>query len=227
MGQVYDLNDLLLDPFWEVDANSALLKKFIQFNEDNIQNEVKTLKEDLPKAVQYGMSDNVDVVKKFVGDTIMQVGKITEVNVFFRQRLRQSIIIQLYVFMESYLTKQCDIHWQANQNGKQLRYQDGQGELNKIKSYYKNSLGIDITKDNKQWVFILNLKELRNKIAHSQGKFSDVKTYNKLLPLSGPASYSIIKENLTSSYSIQLQEKFIILCIDEVSDYLKRLTIKK
>jgi hypothetical protein len=225
---MYTLDDLLLkEPYLEIEGNSNILKKFLELGEDNIEREVQRIKGNIPQAVTYNIEQGETETKNFISALINNIDEKTQYEVHIRQRLRQSIILQLYSFLEFYLTKQCFIYKDINSLNIGLENIKGDGDLDKIKKYYRNYINQDISSNITRWHFILNFKLLRNKIMHSQGKFTDLNTYNKLATHASKNTYSLIKENTSSYYRIEITDNFTVYCIDEVSEFLKEFTIKK
>ncbi|OIQ19348.1 MAG: hypothetical protein BM557_06490 [Flavobacterium sp. MedPE-SWcel] len=223
-------DSLFNDSHLEIEGNAAILKSFLQFGEENIKREIERLENVMPDSVSFNMDTKKgeSEVKTFIDNFIQYTYNRAQYDFHFKQRLRQSIIIQLYSFMELYLTKQCEMYSVGLEEGVRFKDIKGNNELEKFKDFYKNSIKLNIVElDQKRWGFIKNLKVLRNKITHSQGKFSDEDTHGKLRSLENKKTYSLIKENASESYRIELEKDYIIVCIDEVSKFLKDLTVKR
>jgi hypothetical protein len=98
--------------------------------------------------------------------------QLHEVAIEFVQRFRNSIIIQLYSFLESELKAFCNAHQLLTNSTYGVDDLKGSSDLEKIKKYMTKSMNIEIGKS-KLWPFINNFRILRNKIAHEN---STIKT---------------------------------------------------
>jgi hypothetical protein len=219
---MYTLDDLLLDePYLEIEGNKNILKSFLILGESNIDNEIERIKANMPMPIAHNINDGDKKIIDFISSFLINIGERTKYEIHIRQRLRQSIVLQLYSFLEFYLTKQCSIHKDRNRLNTGWEKMNEKGELAKIKAYYSKHIQIDISSNIDRWNFILTFKTLRNTIMHSQGKFTDSKIHKRLIQLSNSETYSIIKESTSNFYRVEMTENFIDYCIDEISEFLK------
>lgn len=225
MAKTYEYNGIqFTDPNVPIDGTCSVLKNFLQFGDDNIETEIGKMEKYALDVGRWVLSDVKEESQKAMEAIIQYINDREQFDIQFRQTLRQSVILQLYSFMELYLTQQCEVFQKEFQLPYGLKDLKGNGELDTIKIFYLKSMNIDMVSINKvRWDFIQNFKTLRNKIVHGQGKFSETSTYNKLVSFSNDKTYSLEKERETDNYRIVLQHDFVIKSIHEVSEFLKSL----
>lgn len=144
-----------------------------------------------------------------------------ELEIEFIQRFRFSIIIQLYVFLETELKKICDDYYVKNIKDSRAYKLNGKIDLQKMKTYLSNSVNIDISKSS-HWVFINNFRKLRNCIVHSNGlllvnsqNFNSIKLFSE-------DNFEINK--FKEIYSIRIDNpEFINLCFDNIENFLVQI----
>ncbi len=151
----------------------------------------------------------------------MAIEEMIEIDVEFVQRFRNSVIIQIFSFLEVELKKFCYYH--AKTNNKEFTIDDLKGgtELEKAKKYLKKCANIDITTDSANWQFIENIRKLRNKMVH-QNSILETKDndYNSLVTFS-KGNFELKQLGLHGSEIILNDVNFIRKCLVEVQKFLK------
>jgi hypothetical protein len=91
--------------------------------------------------------------------------ELQEIEEEFIQRFRNSILIQLFSYLENELKTICNAHSESTKSIYSVNDLKGNSDLDKIKKYLTKSMSIEVGKFT-LWPFINNLRILRNKIVH-------------------------------------------------------------
>lgn len=208
--------------------NISVFKSYLHFGESNVDSEEELLRNAYSvNSLPYGLMKNDP--EKFNAEVDRLHNEHYDawhlLVIDIRSRFRESVIIQLYSYMEYFLTKQCEVHWSLNGKGYSIRDLKGGNDLEKVVLYYKHSVGIDIKKLH-QWNFITKFKTLRNTLVHQQGKLDNKQKYNDIKNFV-KGNFELRKDGTNEfDYQIVLSEKeFIGKCINEVEMFLYQLTM--
>ena len=135
--------------------------------------------------------------------------------------LRGPFLVALFAVYETAVTEVAS-HIQKKRGG-QILLNDSKGDLlNRAKKYYKNVLQFELSSDNKSWERLTVLSELRNAIAHTNGRLDMIgekkrEKMEKILNLDGvkdELGFVIISEAF-------LRETFALVT-DDLEDLLAR-----
>lgn len=210
---------------WSVIFTMSSLKGYIQLVETNMQAEADKMKLEFEKTIKDVETDknNSDEYISHIIDTLSE--EFRELDYNFKGWFRNSIIIQLYSFLEVNLTKYCENHKNRYNKEYSLRDLKGQNDLDKIAKYLKNSAEIDI-KQLTQWKFIDNIRKLRNCIVHAEGRINTSNNDFRSISDFSKGRFKITNENgLPEIHQVYLDNKqFIKECISEIEGFLIQIT---
>jgi len=224
------MSDNFLPPGYSFDIlnNITILKSYFEFGETNIEKEIELIRQKFYKSptLTYKMLKDdptaFDEEKSRLED--MYYENLYNMDMEIRSRFRQSLIIQLFSFMEVHLYKQCELHKKRNHKEYSVKDLNGNSDLDKVAKYIKYSAGIDI-KALPHWRFIDNLRKLRNNIVHKEGRIVDKDSYNGIKEFA-VGNFELTKGIDEYEYQIILSKRdFIDYCIDEVSRFLHGILI--
>ncbi|WP_133147495.1 hypothetical protein [Chryseobacterium aquaticum] len=143
-----------------VELSMISFKNYLKLTEDNFTVQKKALTD---KYNQYKNSnENHD---HFRSPLHMTYDQLYELEEEFVQRFRQSLIIQLFSYVESDLKGICTSHSSSTESIYSITDLKGHNDLDKIRRYMSKSMNIEIAKF-PLWPFINSLRILRNKIVH-------------------------------------------------------------
>lgn len=213
---------------FELISNKSILTSYLQFGESNIVREIELLREAYAK----NPTLTLRLLKEDPDKYYEEEERIADwhyeewhtITIEIGSRFRQSLIIQLYSFLEAHLYKQCEMH--AIKYSKEYSVHDlrGNNDLDKVAMYMKNSAGIDI-KQLSQWQFVNSFKQLRNILVHREGRIVDQNTYNKIKGFAKD-NFEIQQELGEFEYKIILSNReFVEYCIEEIHAFLQQVVI--
>lgn len=84
---------------------------------------------------------------------------------------RTSLFTKVFGFVEHELRKVCNYHYKMTETNISMNDFRGNSDLEKAKSYLTKICEIDFRRLNPEWSYLLNAKDLRNILTHSQGEF--------------------------------------------------------
>lgn len=135
---------------------------------------------------------------------------------YYPNNLRYSILVQSYSFLEYYLKRICDHIYYANDLPFKVKDLNGNGDLEKSKIYLAKTCALDFGSFNPEWVFINNVKEVRNAIAHSRGEFDiEDNKYKNLVNFIKSNSSLSVKEHIAEFESGNTSFDYEIMILDE------------
>lgn len=201
-----------------------VLKSFLDFGERNMENEIELIKKTYNVNKDITLGANITDEMKDIGmnklmDWYEELWGLT--NDELRSKLRQSVLIQLYSFMESFLFKQCDSHKVANNKEYSAKELRGNTDLEKVTMYYKRSAGVNM-KQKKEYQFIDNFRRLRNSIVHKEGRLGSDDL--KVMQSFSKGNFEINAKG-DENYIILSNRIFIDICIDTVKSFLSQLIL--
>jgi hypothetical protein len=149
----------------------------------------------------------------------------------FRKQFRDSQIIQLYSFIEGQLMKGCNRYASLNSTANKVSDLNGYNDIDRIKKYFKETIGISTSAFSEEWSFLDKLRLVRNQIVHHSGiidnadpEYNKDKKFNKIKAFS--ANNFTLKLTVTNSneYEIILDKKdFIPLIIKNTTSLFKKI----
>jgi hypothetical protein len=197
----------------------STFRKYIQFIEDNFTTHINNLDNEI-NGVNFS-NDGTD-------QEMMKLINYVEIDHFFKDWFRASIVIQLFGFLEINLVRYCDAHKVSNNKEYSLGDLRGNNELDKITKYLKQSADKNI-KGYSHWPFIDNLRKLRNALVHKEAfinkadsDFASIKQFSK--------NRFFLQELESGSYSHRIivgDNAFLLECCDEVQAFLSEVFINK
>ncbi|PZR18912.1 MAG: hypothetical protein DI539_15970 [Flavobacterium psychrophilum] len=216
---------------FDISYNISVLKSFLDFGELNVEKEIESLKEayeSRKKTIPYKLrKDNPD---KFNEELDMVYNSLYDdwylMDVQIRSRFRQSVLIQLYSFMEVQLFKQCELHKWRNNKEYSVRELKGNTDLDKVALYYKNSVHFNI-KELKEWQFIDSFRRLRNLLVHHEGLITNEDDYNRMRKFEISCDIEL-KNYIEGEHLIVLSNTaFIEKCINNVKAFLLQTLVAR
>lgn len=97
-----------------------------------------------------------------------------QVEVTLPRILRNPFLVSLFAVYESAVTTIAELV--QEEKGQKIAIDDlrGRGFLNRSKRYYRHILQFDLSTDNERWKRLMVLSDLRNAIAHSNGRYEAI-----------------------------------------------------
>ena len=209
--------------FFHVELSMETFKNYSEFIENSFENKVSGLHKSFDRTIrdiEKNKDHYEDDYKEHLKDSIIE--EMYEIEKEFMQRFRNSLIMQLFSFLESELKHHCELH--AINYKKEYSIDDLKGtDLEKVKLYLKKSANKDLTKLEPQWKFINDLKKLRNRIVHDNSMISEKHNDYKSIKAFSKTNFTM-KDCGHGDYLIILdQKKFINQCFDEVQKFLEKV----
>jgi hypothetical protein len=150
--------------------------------------------------------------------------ELQEIELEFIQRFRNSILIQLFSYLENELKNICNAHSQSTKSTYTVNDLKGNSDLEKIKKYLTKSMNLEVGKFS-LWPFINNLRVVRNKIVHensiiqiTDGDLKSMRIFSKekfLLKSENPNPefYNIIFDN----------REFLDECLNKIESFIQEI----
>ena len=202
------LLDLTLEPY----------KKYIKFTEEYLDNQAEDfLQKHLDSLANE--SESWTVSEEYAS-------KMHEVDNEFAQRFRESIIVQLFSFLEGALVSSCEMYY----SNRDLEGPDGydfpeNAGLDDAKSFLKRNAGIELKVINDELDFFCKLRTLRNRIVHHRTSFfiDDKKKINQLKALSKGRFQMRSKDDFMTMYFLYFDKTEFSF---EIIEKIKSLYVK-
>lgn len=140
----------------------------------------------------------------------------------FKIRFRESLVLQVYSFMEFELRKHCEVMKRMTEPDFSMDDLKGDSDLHKLKKYYKANFPKDKYDDN-LWQFVNNLRKVRNRIVHHNSIIRiDDKDYTSIKDFSkGNFTLKASNQLKVTTYLIILdKDEFVNLCIEKVKGFV-------
>ncbi len=152
--------------------------------------------------------------------------KMNEIDNEFAQRFRESIIVQLFSFIEGSLVSSCEMYYSNKEIEDPSDYHfPEKGGLDDVKSFLKNNAGIELKLINKELDFFNKLRTLRNRIVHHKTSFftDDKKKINQLKALSKGRFQMRSKDDFMTMYFLYFDNPDFLF---EIIENIKSLYLK-
>lgn len=179
------LLDLTLEPY----------ERYIKFTEEYLDNQA----EDYQQKHLNSLKDE-NLSWKISED---YASKMHEVDNEFAQRFRESIIVQLFSFLEGALVSSCEMYYSNldMEDPDDFNFPEKAG-FDYIKKFLKSNAGIELKAINEELDFFCKLKTLRNRIVHHRTIFfnDDKKKINQLKALSKGRFQMTSKDDILPMY---------------------------
>lgn len=194
-------------------------EKYIKFTEEYLDNKAENLQK---KHLDSLNNENEDWR---VSEHYAQ--RMFEVDYEFAQRFRESIIVQLFSFFERSLVSSCEMYY-SNKEMDESNFNENpeKADFDYAKVFLKENTGVKLKDINNELDFFAKLKTLRNRIVHHKTSvFSDdEKKINDIRALSKNRFTLIVKQDITSSYSLYFDKpKFILEIIEKIKSLYYKL----
>lgn len=151
----------------------------------------------------------------------------------YRKNFRESQIIQLYSFLEDLLMKGCNMYASIKKTSYKVTDLNGQNDIDRIKKYLNKTVGINIGDLNPEWIFIDNLRVVRNQVVHHNGiiKNNDIakstdKKFNKVKAFS--VDNFSLETYLSSSARFQIvfdKPKFMQTILKNIESLITKIAV--
>lgn len=156
-----------------------LREQYLEHMESHFMNELELIKTDYSEFIKSG-KDKVgmsDEAYSFYEDTFAD--DIFMIQEVYRKNFRDSQIIQLYSFLEGHLLNGCNRYASLKLTKYKVSDLSGQNDIDRIKKYLNKTVNINTGDLNPEWIFIDNLREVRNQVVHHNGiiKNNDTKKH--------------------------------------------------
>lgn len=119
----------------------------------------------------------------------------------------EATLIQVISFIELELKKICEKCYTDNKTGYKISELAGKGDFEKAKLFLSKTCEINFGSI-KEWNFIMNMKEIRNKIVHNGGKVSEESTIKNFIK--GKSSIDTDFSNIITFNDNDLNKELII-----------------
>lgn len=153
--------------------------------------------------------------------------KMHEIDNEFAQRYRESIIVQLFSFIEGSLVSSCKMYYSNKDiEDPSDNHFPEKGGLDDVKSFLKNNAGIELKLINKELDFFNNLRTLRNRIVHHKTSFftDDKKKINQLNSLSKGRFQMRSKDDFMTMYFLYFDKpEFSFEIIENIKSLYMKL----
>lgn len=202
------LLDLTLEPY----------KRYIKFTEDYLDNQAEDFQQKHLDSLA-NENESWTVSEEYAS-------KIHEVDNEFAQRFRESIIVQLFSFLEGALVSSCEMYY----SNRDMEGPDGydfpeKAGLDDAKSFLKKNAGIELKVINEELDFFCKLRTLRNRIVHHRTSFftDDNKKINQLKALSKGRFQMRSKDDFMTIYFLYFDKTEFLF---EIIEKIKSLYVK-
>jgi len=220
MGLIYNEANL-----WHIEFSLLSFKKYINLVEDKFQNEVTSIRErfnEIQKEIDENKKNYEPAYQIYLTDSAIE--EMIEIEVEFLQRFRNSVIVQIFSFLETELKVFCNSHAKVFKKEFNIDDLKGNNELDKAKKYLKKAANIDITTNQENWKFIDNIRKLRNKIVHQNSTItSNDNDYNAIFEFS-KNKFILKKMGLKNVEIILNDKKFLENCLEQINIFFKHLS---
>lgn len=202
-----------------VELSMVSFKNYLKLIEDNFNEQKKALTD------KYNLYKNSsENHKHFRSPLHMTFDQLHELEEEFVQRFRQSLIIQLFSYVESDLKSICTANSSATESTYSITDLKGHNDLDKIKRYLSKSMNIEIATF-PLWPFINSLRILRNKIVHENAIIQTKDNDFKNLSTFAENRFELKSQNPESAFrNIKLSERnFLDECIVNVEKFMREV----
>ncbi|AZA54041.1 hypothetical protein [Chryseobacterium sp. G0201] len=204
-----------------VELSMVSFKNYLKLIEDNFDQQ-KNILTDRYNQFKNSNEDN----DNFRSPLHMTSEQLYELEEEFVQRFRQSLIIQLFSYVERDLKSICNSHSSSTESIYSIIDLKGSNDLDKIKKYMSKSMNIEIAKFS-LWPFINSLRILRNKIVHEDATIqANDNDFNNLFAFA-KNRFKLKSDNPKPIfYTIKLYDQiFLNECIKNVEDFMKEIML--
>lgn len=147
-----------------------LIDEYLNHMESHFKTEIENLDkefDDYYKTIEKGETHYSEEYKDHIEGSLQdQAFMISDVYI---KNYRNAQIIQLYSFMEDILKKGCSRYANFKQTDYKVDDLKGNNDIDKIKIFLIKSAKVDFSKLNPEWMFIDNVRQVRNIIVHNNG----------------------------------------------------------
>lgn len=209
-----------------ISYTSKSFRNYIDFHEENFNRasqELQNTWENLMAAIEANPDEYSDEYRDHLEGN--EIDKNIELRDDFTNRIRESIIIQLYSFLEQQLhsiTNQIAIRVATEEIHKSILDSTRGSVLKKYNKFFKLYTKVDLEQDIDLWNFIDSFRELRNIIVHKGGRLRiDDPSVKKVVVFS--IGHFELKPYIsgTTKCSILLDDiNFLYLCVKKVDEFL-------
>lgn len=184
------------------------LEKKIAEELDTFEDDIEELEFEYPDGSDFGqivrVKDGLDDISWSLEAVFLD---------YFPNLQRKAHVISLFSFFESSLKELC-LRYQTEIQAK-VTFTDLAGRgVSKYRAYLDKVVGLEFDKVNQRWDQITNIKKVRNKIVHNEGKVSDEEKAlrqfiesNKYLELRNNNEVNILPGFLT--HMLRVMEEFV------------------
>lgn len=204
-----------------VELSMVSFKNYLKLIEDNFDQQ-KNILTDRYNQFKNSNEDN----DNFRSPLHMTSEQLYELEEEFVQRFRQSLIIQLFSYVERDLKSICNSHSSSTESIYSIIDLKGSNDLDKIKKYMSKSMNIEIAKFS-LWPVINSLRILRNKIVHEDATIqANDNDFNNLFAFA-KNRFKLKSDNPKPIfYTIKLYDQiFLNECIKNVEDFMKEIML--
>jgi hypothetical protein len=206
---------------WSIIFTMSSLKGYVRLVEANMQIEADNMREAFKKKI-VDIEKREDYTGEYQNHLIDKLSEeFRELDYNFKGWFRNSIIIQLYSFLEVNLFKICENHKREYEKEYSVKDLKGHNDLDKAIKYLKISAKINI-KELPQWQFVDNMRKLRNCIVHAEGSIDNsANDFRSIYDFSKNHFEINPVHDLSTNYQVYLNDKeFISKCICEIESFL-------
>ena len=188
MSRSRRLNDLMnyFLPQW-VDFEMMQIDDYIDEQERQFELQGKSLKDkfhQLQKDIEAGQVDAPPEYQNHLTSSL--IDDIWQIDNHFKQFFRQSIVIQLYSFLEYKLKYGCDNYARQKNTAYKMSDMKGSSDMVKAKLFMSRSMGIAVKDLDPEWSYVQRLRKTRNILVHHNGElmsthrdFKEIKAFEQ------------------------------------------------
>lgn len=202
-----------------LDEDLKPYERYIQFTEEYLENIAVDFQKKHLRAVD-DEKEGWEVCNEYIS-------RIQEVDGDFTQRFRQSMIVQLYSFLEQSLVESCELYYSNKEMDKHIfKGLSDKAGFEEAKLFFKNNAMIKLNALNPELDFFAKLSTLRNRIVHHRmTNFSDNKRDINAIRAFSKNRFSLMeKEDFTATYSLYFDKpSFSFEIINMIKSLYKKL----
>lgn len=188
MSRSRRLNDLMnyFLPQW-VDFEMMQIDDYIDEQERQFELQGKSLEDkfhQLQKDIEAGQIDAPPEYHDHLTSSL--IDDIWQIDNHFKQFFRQSIVIQLYSFLEYKLKYGCDNYARQKNTAYKMSDLKGSSDMDKAKLFMSRSMGIAVKDLDPEWSYVQRLRKTRNILVHHNGElmsthrdFKEIKAFEQ------------------------------------------------
>ena len=160
---------------------------YIDEQERQFELQGKSLKDkfhQLQKDIEAGQVDAPPEYQNHLTSSL--IDDIWQIDNHFKQFFRQSIVIQLYSFLEYKLKYGCDNYARQKNTAYKMSDMKGSSDMVKAKLFMSRSMGIAVKDLDPEWSYVQRLRKTRNILVHHNGElmsthrdFKEIKAFEQ------------------------------------------------